>query len=88
MLIIRGQKWIYCIAMIFALSWYKHLNAEPKLSIPEMMTIVILFHQSNYRTFKYFYVGRYLRRELATAILFIQNLPLFPSEKRRNNCLY
>jgi len=28
---------------------------EPELSISEMMTIVILFHQSNYRTFKHFY---------------------------------
>lgn len=28
---------------------------EPGLSISEMMTIVILFHQSNYRTFKHFY---------------------------------
>lgn len=28
---------------------------EPELSISEMMTIVILFHQSNFRTFKHFY---------------------------------
>jgi len=28
---------------------------EPELSVSEMMTIVILFHQSNYRTFKHFY---------------------------------
>jgi hypothetical protein len=28
---------------------------EPKFSISEMMTIVILFHQSNYRSFKHFY---------------------------------
>ncbi len=47
----------------FKQEWDKHLidsgkikkGPEPKLSIPEMMTIVILFHQSNYRTFKYFY---------------------------------
>ena len=28
---------------------------KPEFSISEMMTIVILFHQSNYRTFKHFY---------------------------------
>lgn len=28
---------------------------ESKLSISEVMTIIILFHQSNYRTFKHFY---------------------------------
>ena len=40
----------------FKLDWEKHLLAtgksrrgpEPDLSIAEMMTIVILFHQSNY----------------------------------------
>jgi hypothetical protein len=26
------------------------------MTIPEMMTIVVLFHQSDYRTFKYFYM--------------------------------
>lgn len=43
--------------------WKKHLidsgkvkrGPEPELSISEMITIVILFHQSNYRTFKHFY---------------------------------
>ena len=28
---------------------------EPEMTTPEMMTIVILFHQSNFRTFKHFY---------------------------------
>lgn len=48
---------------VFKEEWTKHLigsdkpkhGPEPELSIPEMMTIIILFHQSNYRTFKYFY---------------------------------
>jgi hypothetical protein len=43
--------------------WHRHLietgngrrGPEPALSVSEMMTIVILFHQSNYRTFKHFY---------------------------------
>lgn len=47
----------------FKQQWDKHSidngktkrGPEPELSIPEMMTIVILFHQSNYRTFKHFY---------------------------------
>jgi len=48
----------------FKTEWEKHLidsgkptrtGPEPSLSIAESMTIVILFHQSNYRTFKHFY---------------------------------
>jgi hypothetical protein len=47
----------------FRNEWAKHLieaekrkrGPEPELSASEMMTIVILFHQSNYRTFKHFY---------------------------------
>ena len=47
----------------FEANWTKNLigytksirGPKPELSIPEMMTIVILFHQSNYRTFKHFY---------------------------------
>jgi len=47
----------------FKQEWETHLiesgspkrGPEPELSIPEMMTIIILFHQSNYRTFKHFY---------------------------------
>lgn len=43
---------------------------EPELSISEMMTIVILFHQSNYRTFKHFYsyVCSYLRNDFPKLI--------------------
>ena len=47
----------------FEANWTKNLighaksirGPKPELSIPEMMPIVILFHQSNYRTFKHFY---------------------------------
>jgi hypothetical protein len=46
----------------FKQEWNKNLidsgrpkrGPEPELTIPEMMTIVILYHQSNYRTFKHF----------------------------------
>jgi transposase len=49
---------------LFKEEWNKHLiesgkskrGPEPQLSISEMMTIVVLFHQSNYRNFKYFYL--------------------------------
>jgi hypothetical protein len=48
---------------IFRCEWEQHLidskkakrGPEPELSISEMMTVVILFHQSNFRTFKHFY---------------------------------
>ena len=47
----------------FKKDWEEHMigsgrskrGPEPKFSTSEMMTIVILFHQSNYRTFKHFY---------------------------------
>lgn len=46
----------------FKQDWEKHLieygkkkGPKPSLSIPEMMTIVIMFQCSNYRTFKNFY---------------------------------
>lgn len=62
----------------FRQEWDKHLidngkamrGPEPELSVPEMMTIVILFHQSNFRTFKHFYhyVCNYLRKEFPNLI--------------------
>jgi hypothetical protein len=62
----------------FKQEWNNHLisngkakrGPDPKLSTSEMMTIVILFHQSNYRTFKHFYeyVSRYLRKEFPSLI--------------------
>lgn len=66
---------LYCTVddfwKIFKKEWAKHLidsdkpkhGPDPELSIPEMMTIIILFHQSNYRTFKhfYFYICSHLR---------------------------
>ena len=58
----------------FQPEWNKHLlesnkpkrGPDPQLSIPEIITIVVLFHQSNYRTFKYFYiyhVQKYLQND-------------------------
>lgn len=59
---------LYCLVddfwKVFRAEWEKHLldsrksnrGPESELSISEMMTIIILFHQSNYRTFKHFYI--------------------------------
>jgi hypothetical protein len=43
---------------------------EPELSVSEMMTIIILFHQSNQRTFKsfYTYVKKHLNKEFPDLI--------------------
>lgn len=63
---------------LFEQEWKKHLidygqpkkGPQPELSISEMMTILILFHQSNYRTFKHFYafVCQHLRKEFPKLI--------------------
>jgi hypothetical protein len=62
----------------FKNEWHKHLihyskphGPAPELSSSEMMTIVILFHQSNFRTFKHFYcdyVSKFLRKEFPKLI--------------------
>jgi len=62
----------------FVQEWNKHLldsgrskrGPDPELTMPEMMTIVILFHQSGYRTFKYFYqyVTNHLKKEFPNLI--------------------
>lgn len=62
----------------FKQEWEKHLieskkskrGPESELSIQEMMTIVILFHQSGYRTFKHFYahVSSNLRKDFPNLI--------------------
>ena len=56
----------------FKQEWETHLigseqtrrGPAPELAVAEMMTIIILFHQSNYRTFKHFYsyVCEYFRK--------------------------
>ncbi|CAF23461.1 IS982-like element ISPasp1 family transposase [Candidatus Protochlamydia amoebophila] len=62
----------------FKQEWEKHLidsgkhkkGPESVLSPAEMMTIIVLFHQSNYRTFKHFYnyINFYLRNEFPKLI--------------------
>lgn len=47
-----------------------HRGPDPALTIPEMMTIVVMFHQSHYRNFKHFYlhVETFLWREFPQLI--------------------
>lgn len=62
----------------FKSEWDSHLieskrgrtGPKPQMSVSEMMTIVILFHQSDYRTFKHFYehVQQNFRREFPALI--------------------
>ncbi len=64
----------------FKLEWDTHLidnkrnnrGPDPLMTISEMMTIVVLFHQSDYRTFKYFYmyVQQNLSREFPKLICY------------------
>ena len=37
------------------ISYKKSRGPSPSLSVSEIMTIMVIFHQSNFRTFKYFY---------------------------------
>lgn len=64
---------------LFLPEWNKHLlasglkkrNRPSKLSISELMTIIIAFHQSHYRNFKNFYSGyvqRFLQREFPNLV--------------------
>ena len=62
----------------FKSDWDKHLidrtwphGPDPELSTPEMMTIIILFHQSHFRNFKHFYcdyVLKFLKNEFPKLI--------------------
>ncbi len=73
----------------FKYDWDKHLidsgklkrGPEPKLAIPEMMAIVILYHQSNDRTFKHFYsyVCHYLKNEFPDLISYSRFIYLMKS---------
>ena len=64
---------------VFKSEWEQHLLAnpkvttgpEPEMSIQEMMTIIILFHQSHYRNFKHFYcdyISQFFKKEFPNLI--------------------
>lgn len=70
----------------FKNKWEEHLlgngkskrGPEARLSISEMLTIVILFHQSNYRTFKHFYrfISTYMKRDFPNLISYSRFISL------------
>ncbi len=75
---------------VFRPSWYKHLLASGErqrirassLSESEIMTIVILFHQSQYRHFKAFYLGyvcRHLKQEFPQLVSYPRFVTLMQS---------
>src|SRR6266536_172386 len=60
-------------------------NHQGKMSISEMITIIILFHLSNYRTFKHFYLNHvcvHLRKEFTSLISY----PRFVDNSK--NCMF
>lgn len=70
--------------------WYRQLLAhkvikrvrEPQLSVSEIMTIIIRFHQSHYRDFKAYYtqyVMRHLRSEFPDLVSYNRFVELMPS---------
>ncbi|NGX30437.1 MAG: hypothetical protein K940chlam4_01284 [Candidatus Anoxychlamydiales bacterium] len=68
----------------FKIEWDKHLieynkpkrGSDPELSAPEMMTIIILFHQSHLRNFKHFYID-YVQKYLKQAFPKLISYPRF-----------
>lgn len=89
----KGLVELYCCIddfwKEFKIEWDKHQirstwphGPERELSTPEMMTIVILFHQSNFRTFKHFYcdyVLKFLRKEFPKLISYSRFVYLMKS---------
>lgn len=74
----------------FKSAWHKRLletNTRKRvrstnLSTSEIMTIIVLFHQSGFRNFKKFYteyVGRYLRKEFPNFVSYNRFVSLMPS---------
>jgi hypothetical protein len=74
----------------FAPTWFETLLAEGRrhrlratqMFPSEMMTIMILFHQSHYRTFKAYYteyVQRHLRSEFPTLVSYQRFVELMPT---------
>jgi len=60
----------------------KRRNRETQLAMSEMITIVVLFHQTGYRNFKNFYINYvcvYLRKEFPELISYNRFVALTPS---------
>ena len=63
-------------------SGLKQRRRKGKLSLSENMTIIILFHQSNYRTFKAFY-KEHVRKQLCSEFPNLVSYPRFVALKPR-----
>ena len=64
------------------MSGTKQRNRRRELALSEIMTILILFHQSHYRTFKAFYteqVCQHLGSEFPTLVSYTRFVEFFPS---------
>lgn len=60
----------------------KHRNRQGQLSMSEIMTIIIYFHQSRYRNFKSYYldhVCQHLQREFPNLVTYERFVALMPS---------
>jgi hypothetical protein len=60
----------------------KHRNRRRELALSEIMTLLILFHQSHYRTFKAFYtehVCEHLQSEFPRLVSYTRFVEFFPS---------
>ena len=75
---------------VFEPFWHKQLlragskqrNRARELALSEIMTILILFHQSHYRTFKAFYteqVSEHLQSEFPCLVSYTRFVEFFPS---------
>ena len=84
---------LYCLVddfcEVFEPAWEKHLLTEGRrkrrriasLSLAELMTLMILFHQTRHRQFKTFYLGYvrpYLHREFPTLPSYSRCVELMP----------
>ena len=61
---------------------HKHRQRQSRLSMSEIITIIIHFHQSHYTDFKAFYiihVQKYLRREFPKQLSYGRFVRLMPS---------
>lgn len=78
----------FCV--VFEPFWHKHClssgskrrNRARELALSEIMTLLILFHQSHYRTFKAFYTEHvlvHLRSEFPTLVSYTRFVEFFPS---------
>ena len=85
---------LYCLvddfSLVFMGEWEATLIQEGackkgwecRMSVSEIMTIMILFHQKNYRTFKHFYTGYvavFLKKEFPTLLSYNR----FVEQKKR-----